>query len=43
MISPNNHIRIKWIAIAVLATLVTWFAFRGYLSPDFLVNLSMYC
>ncbi len=43
MTAPGNRILIKWMIIAVLTTLVTWLAFRGYLSPDFLVNLSMYC
>lgn len=43
MTAPGNRILIKWMIVAVLTTLVTWLAFRGYLSPDFLVNLSMYC
>lgn len=43
MIASDNHILIKWIIVTVLATLVTWLAFRGYLSPDFLVSFSMYC
>lgn len=43
MIASDNHILIKWIIVIVLATLVTWLAFRGYLSPDFLVSFSMYC
>lgn len=43
MTASHNHILIKWIIVTVLATLVTWLAFRGYLSPDFLVSFSMYC
>jgi hypothetical protein len=43
MTAFHHHTPLKWIVVAVLATLVTWLVFRGYLSPDFLVSFSMYC
>ena len=34
-----------WIALSVLAALVTYTAFRGYLTPEFLLNFAnaFYC
>ena len=34
-----------WIALSVLAALVVYFAFRGYLNPELLFNFanSFYC
>lgn len=42
MIAANIRL-LKWLIFAMLAALVSTLAFRGYLSPDFLITLSMYC
>jgi len=42
MTSVNLRL-LKWLVFVVLAVLVSTLAFRGYLSPDFLITLSMYC
>jgi hypothetical protein len=36
---------LKWLMISVLAALVAWFGFRGYLNPDLLFHFanSLYC
>jgi len=36
---------IKWLLIALLAAMASYFAFRGYLTPDMLMNFanSFYC
>ncbi len=36
---------IKWLMISVLAALLAWFGFRGYLNPDLLFHFanSLYC
>jgi len=36
---------IVWIALSVLAVLVVFFAFRGYLAPELLLNFAngFYC
>jgi hypothetical protein len=31
---------IVWLILAALAALVTWLAFRGYFSPELLLNFS---
>ena len=31
---------IAWLILAALAALVTWLAFRGYFSPELLLNFS---
>ena len=36
---------IKWLIIAMLAAMASYLAFRGYLTPDMLINFanSFYC
>jgi hypothetical protein len=36
---------LKWLMISVLAALIAWFGFRGYLNPDLLFHFanSLYC
>jgi hypothetical protein len=36
---------LMWILLALLATVVSYFGFRGYLSPELLINFSnsFYC
>lgn len=36
---------IVWTLLAALAALVSYFSFRGYLAPEFLINFanSLYC
>ena len=43
----TTHTRrlIKWLIIALLAAMASFLAFRGYLTPDMLINFSnsFYC
>lgn len=36
---------VMWALLAALAALISYFSFRSYLSPDFLINFanSLYC
>ena len=38
-ISERSRV-LLWLILAALAALLTYFAFRGYLSADFLLNFS---
>ena len=42
--NPTNlHRMVKWLIVAGLSLLISWFAFRGYLNPSFLVGFSLSC
>jgi hypothetical protein len=43
--TADNRRLIKWLVVALLAAMASYFAFRGYLSPEMLMNFanSFYC
>jgi hypothetical protein len=43
--SPERRPLLMWVVLSILAALLAWFGFRGYLNPELLFHFgnSLYC